>query len=324
VTDIFIPDLEAVDRMNLPGYVAATTGIRPRAGHAFTASAEEIRASIGDAEILGLALGRADTSVFEAAPKLRLVVKCGIGTDSIDLDAARSAGVQVVRTAGVNFRGVAEFVIGSAISHLRRFSALDAAVRRGEWATLRSELAGRLDSLYGRTLGVVGFGVIGSEVGRLAQAHGMHVLVHDPWVPASVVHATGATPAGLSELLENADVVSLHVLLNESTRHLIDRGEFQKMKSSALLVNTSRGPVVKEEALVEALKSGQIAGAALDVFEIEPPPAESGLRGLENCLLSPHVAGCTASGYHEIGQLAAELMRAFLAGDEFPKNCVVV
>lgn len=324
MADIFIPDLEATERMHLLEYVFQAVGTHPRVGRHFSASAREVYDSVGGAEILGVALGRVDASVFEAASRLRLVVKCGIGTDNIDLVAARSAGVRVVRTAGVNFRGVAEFVIGATIAHLRRFSALDQAVRTGKWDSIRAELAGRLDSLVGRTLGLVGFGVIGSEVARLAQAHGMSVMVYDPWVDRDRLQSAGVAPARLDQVLASADVVSLHVVLNDSTRHIIDERELALMRPTALLVNTSRGPVVNEAVLIEALEEGRIAGAVLDVFESEPVPRDSRLLSVANCLLSPHVAGCTATGYREIGQLAAELMRAFLTGEELPAQCVVV
>ncbi len=321
---VFIPDTEASERMCLATRLAALPDVAVRTGSDFSTPEERMVRDVGDAEVACVALARVSSSVIAAAPNLRLVVKCGIGTDNIDLDAARARGITVVRTAGVNFRGVPEYVMGSVIVHFRRILELNSAIRTDEWTPLRQKWAGRVESLQGRAIGVVGAGAIGREVIRLAIAHGMRVLVHDPHVPEAALRDLGVEPVGLDGLLAESDVVTLHPLLTPETTHLISTIQLRSMQRHAILINTSRGPVVDEQALVAALERGDIAGAVLDVFETEPLPADSPLRSFPNCILSPHLAGCTDGGYAEIGERAAELVELFLAGRPLIANCVVV
>jgi len=321
---IFIPDTEASERMKLATRLAALPNVAVRTGADFSTSEERMLRDVEDADVLCVALARVSASVIAAAPNLRMVVKCGIGTDNIDLEAARSRGISVVRTAGVNFRGVAEYVIGAVIVHFRRVLELNSAIRTDDWTPLRQKWAGRVESLQGRVIGVVGAGAIGREVVRLALAHGMRALVHDPHVPESALRELGVEPVGLEQLLADSDVVTLHALLTPETTHLISTDQLRAMQPHAILINTSRGPVVDEKALVLALDQGAIGGAVLDVFETEPLPSNSPLRSLPNCILSPHLAGCTDGGYAEIGERAAELVELFLNGRPLISGCVVV
>ena len=172
-------------------------------------------------------------------------------------------------------------------------------------------------------MGIVGIGAIGRETARLARAHGMRVLANDPYVDSRDAEAAGARLVSLSELLRDADVVSLHVLLTPDTHHLIGDEELASMKPGALLINSARGPVVDERALADALRAGVIGGAVVDVYELEPPLEDNPLLGLDNCHLTPHLSGCTDYGYREIGALAADLVLRYVDGRPLPEHCVV-
>jgi phosphoglycerate dehydrogenase-like enzyme len=319
----FLPDTEASERMDMAGRYRAL-GLDVRLGPRFSTPADEMAQEVGSAEILAVALGRVDARVIDAAPALRLVVKCGIGTENVDLEAARARGIGVLRTAGVNVRGAAEYVIAVALQHGRRLVELDRAVREGRWAETRLECSGLLASLPGKTLGIVGLGAIGREVARLANAHGMTVLAADPYLDPVDSAALGAKLVSLDRLLGESDIVSLHVILDDSTHHLFGAAQFARMKPTALFVNASRGGVVDTAALVAALRAGTVAHAALDVLETEPPADDHPIRALKNVTLTPHLAGCTDHGFDEIGAKAAALTGAWLAGEELPADCVVV
>lgn len=324
MTRIFIPDTEAAERMAMGRRLAALPDVSVRLGDRFSTPASELMSSIGEAEVLCVALARVDAAVIAAAPSLRLVVKCGIGTENIDLDAARERGVGVVRTAGVNVHGAAEYVIAAALFHGRRLAPLDVEVREHRWPDARLEWAGRISSLSGKTIGIVGLGAIGRRAAKLAVAHGMRVLASDPFADPADAAAQGVELTSLDHLLADSDVVTVHVVLDPSTHHLFGSKEFEAMKPTALFVNAARGGVVDTGALVDALRSGAIAHAVVDVLEEEPPADDHPLLSMSNCTLTPHVAGCTDQGYDEIGTLAADLVQTFLAGDPLPPSCVVV
>jgi D-3-phosphoglycerate dehydrogenase len=223
--------------------------------------------------------------VFNAAPRLRVISKWGTGINSIDTVAAAKAGVRVFNTPDAFTDPVADTILGYILSFARRLPEMDRDIRQGFWKKLEAT------ALRGSTLGVVGVGNIGKAVVRRAQAFGMIILGYDPVpVSSSFIEETGIKLVSLHTLLEKSDFVTLQCDLNASSFHLIGVAELQKMKSSAYIINTSRGPVIDEPALVEALREHRIAGAALDVFEVEPLPDDSPLRSLENCLLAPHNA----------------------------------
>jgi len=324
VTRILIPDTEAAERMSMETRMSALPNVTVRVGQRFSTPAAELAASVGDAEVLCVALARVDAAVIAAASQLRLIVKCGIGTENIDLDSAREQGVSVVRTAGVNVHGAAEYVIAAALSHGRRLLALDVDVREHRWPEARLEWAGRISSLSGKVIGIVGLGAIGRRTAELALAHGMRVLASDPFADPAAAAASGVQLTSLERLLQESDVVTVHVVLDPSTHHLFGSREFRAMKPTALFVNAARGGVVDTVALVDALNDGVIAHAVVDVLEEEPPSDSHPLLSMGNCTLTPHIAGCTDQGYDEIGTLAAELVRRFLSGEPFPPECVVV
>ena len=271
---------------------------------------DEIAGSAGLVTIPADAVG---AELFDAAgPSLRIVANFGVGYDSVELAEATRRGIVVSNTPDVLTEATAELTIALMLALLRRVVEGDRLVRRrDEWALAPTFMLG--EDLAGKTLGIVGLGRIGREVARLAEAFGMRV-----------VHTRGSGPYGelpLDRLLAEADVVSLHVPLTPETRHLIGAPELGLMRPSAVLVNVSRGPVVDEAALVDALVEGRIAGAALDVYEHEPE-VSAGLLGLENVVLSPHLGSSTHVAREAMGMLCADALEAVLLRDELPANAV--
>jgi (S)-sulfolactate dehydrogenase len=253
-----------------------------------------------------------DRGLLAAAPVLKVVGRLGVGLDNIDVVACHERRIEVIPATGANALPVAEYVIGSALFLLRGAYASSTAVANGEWP--RPALSNGRE-LAGKTLGVVGFGGIGRLVGRLARALGMRVIGFDSQIGASsdVWNAEQAAARELDALLAEADVVTLHVPLVAATRHLIDAARLARMKPGAILINTSRGGVVDEAAVAEALRANRLGGAALDVFEEEPLAAGSPLAGCPNLLLTPHIAGITAESNVRVSTLIAEKVAAALA-----------
>lgn len=319
---VFIPDVEASERMGLAERLGSRRDFEIRTGTSFAASSESISASIDDAEAICVALGSVSADAMAAAPQLRLIVKCGIGLDNIDLGAAAQRGIAVARTSSVNSSGPAEWVIGAVISHMRRMASLDRAVRAGAWTDVRAHWAGLLPALSGRTLGIVGFGAVGRRLGELGTAHGMKVLAHDPFIPADV--RPRVQLVGRDHVLSIADVLSLNLVLTDETEHWLSREALRMMKPSAIIANSSRGRIVDEPALIDALRRGTIAGAVLDVLELEPPDADNPLFLMDNVLLAPHLGGCTDYGYQEIGARALEILEQFSRGEGLPAGSVVI
>lgn len=278
-----------------------TPRLEPKRG---ARSARELRALVREAAGAIVSTDPFDAAVLAAAPQLRVIARVGVGVDSIDLDAATQAGVIVTITPGANEATVAEHTIAMALALLRRLCEQDAAVRRGEWNRTGAHLPA---SLAGATVGLVGFGRIGRLVAQRLDGFDVRILASDPGVPPG----PGLVP--LDELLRAADVVSLHCPLLPATRHLIGAPELQLMRPHALLVNTARGGVVDEAALLDALERGRLRGAALDVFEQEPP-RDARLLALPNVLLSPHNAGLSEQSVHEMTCRATASVIDVLAG----------
>jgi len=251
-----------------------------------------------------------DRTVLERLPRLRALARTGVGLDSIDLEAATRAGVVVTTTVGALEETVADHALALMLAAVRRVVENDASMRRGEWDRL-----GALTpwGLHGSCVGVVGLGRIGSAVVRRLQGFGCKVIGSDPYVE----DMPGCMLVTLEQLFERADIVTLHVPLTPETRGLVDAGRLARMRPSAILVNVSRGDVVDEDALVDALRSGQIRGAGLDVFAHEPPAA-SELLELPNVVLSPHHAGLTSESVRELTYQAVVSALAVLRGDPHP------
>jgi len=273
---------------------------------------ESLLSCIGDAEgVIVRGLGAFTRRLFEAAPRLRIVARHGAGYDNVDLEAARDHGVIVTNTPDATTASVAEHTLALLLAVARRVALGDRGLRAGDWG-VRERCTG-ID-LAGRTLGVIGFGRIGRRVAALCHhGLGMEVVYHDvqplpadPQLPARCL--------ALEDLLAAADAITLHVTLGPSTRHLIGRRELALVKPSAILINASRGPVVDEAALLEALQAGRLGGAGLDVFEEEPVRGVHPLCAFENVVLTPHIASQTPQTRRQMAMDAVENVLAVLAG----------
>lgn len=243
--------------------------------------------------------------VLERASRLKVISKWGTGIDSIDLEAASQLGIRVCNTPGAFTDAVADTALGYLLSFARKIPHMNAEIKRGLW--VKPDLI----SLAECTLGIVGVGNIGRGVAHRARAFGMRIFGCDTAeIPDSFVRETGIEMMSLGELLKNSDFVSLHCDLNPTSVHLVGRDQLDAMKSSAYVINTARGSVIDEAALVDALENRRIAGAALDVFEIEPLPASSRLRAFENCLLAPHNANSSPAARERVHESTiANLLR---------------
>jgi D-3-phosphoglycerate dehydrogenase len=229
-------------------------------------------------------------AVVNAGAQLRVIGRAGVGIDNVDLDAATRRGVIVMNAPGGNTISTAEHAFSLLLCVARKIPQADAMLRAGKWD--RKNLEGV--ELFNKTLGIVGLGTIGKKVTRLARAFGMRVQYFDiARLSEDEADALGVRFRLLRELIRTSDVVSLHVPLNESTRHMIGAEELALMKPTAIIVNTSRGPVIDEKALTATLSAGKIFGAGLDVFDREPPPADNPLLKLDNVVLTAHFAGPT-------------------------------
>ncbi|WP_159910711.1 phosphoglycerate dehydrogenase [Pantoea sp. 18069] len=266
---------------------------------------EELERKIADVHFVGIrSRTQLTEAVFQAAHKLVAVGCFCIGTNQVDLNAARQRGVAVFNAPYSNTRSVAELVLGEAILLLRGIPAKNAAAHRGGWL----KTADNAYEIRGKTLGIVGYGSIGTQLSVLAEALGMQVVFHDIVTKLPLGNARQA--ASLQELLAVSDIVSLHVPELPSTQWMMGAAEIAAMKPSAILINASRGTVVEIDALATALRSGQLLGAALDVFPVEPRTNKdefaSPLRGLDNVILTPHIGGSTAEAQANIGLEVAE------------------
>ena len=243
-------------------------------------------------------------ALLEAAPRLKVVGRLGVGLDNIDMNACKARGIAVRPATGANDLAVAEYVITAALMLLRRAWFATDRVAAGAWP--RMDLIGY--ELAGKRLGLVGFGAIARLTAAKGAALGMRIAAYDPFVPAENPAWVGVERGTLESLLATADVISLHTPLTPETRHMIEAKAIGKMKPGAILVNAARGGVLDEAALVEALKSGRLAGAALDVFETEPVTKASGglFQGVPNLILTPHIAGVTEESNVRVSGVTAQ------------------
>ena len=254
--------------------------------------------------------------LLEQAPKLRVVGRAGVGVDNIDVEAATHRGILVMNTPGGNAVSVAEHTFALMLAMARSVPQSNASIHAGRWE--KSGAAGT--ELRGKTLGLVGLGRVGTEVARRASGLEMKVLAHDPYVTAAAAREVEVELVTLDELLKRADVISLHTSLSAATKKMFGAAAFAKMKRGARLVNCARGELIDEAALAEALKSGQLAAAAVDTFA-EEPPKNSPLIGLANLIATPHIAGSTAEAQEEVGTAVAQQVRDYLA-DGLIRNAV--
>jgi len=281
--------------------------------------AELLRAVQGCDGILTLLTDRVDDELLDAAgPQLRVVSNFAVGYDNVDVPACTARGVAVGNTPGVLTETTADLAFALLMAAARRLPESERYVQEGHWRTW-GPLTLLGPDVHGATIGIVGFGRIGQAVARRARGFGMTVLYQnrspvDPAVEAEL----GAAGLPLEELLPRSDFVSIHVSLSADTRGLIDAEKLAWMKPTAILVNTSRGPVVDSEALVDALRRGVIAGAALDVTDPEPLPADHPLVGLDNCLVVPHIASASFATRDRMAAMAAANLLAGVRGERLP------
>lgn len=251
--------------------------------------------------------------ILDSCPELQAVVKSSIGIETVDVDAATDLGILCCNSpTPENYMGVAEATLGLMVALFKRMKVNETEIREGGW----KEAHNRGSLMLGKTVGIIGVGRIGQNVAKRLGPWGMKVLGCDPYVAQETVSALGVKMTTLDELLREADVVTLHVVLTRETRGMLGMNEFKKMKPSAYLINTSRGPALKETELVQALNDNIIAGAALDVFEQEPMPMDNALRLVDphKLIMTPHIIG-TNPGSMEAGQrMAAQSILAILDG----------
>jgi D-3-phosphoglycerate dehydrogenase len=252
--------------------------------------------------------------VIAGLPRLRVISRFGIGVDRVDLEAARAAGIVVTNVPDYCVEEASDHALALLLAVERRILPLDRAVRAGVWDT--AAVAGRVRRLRGRRLGIVGFGRLGRRFAEKASALGLEVCAHDPYLSPEAITTAGVWPLGLDELLATSDVVSLHLPLGPETRHLLDAARIASMPAGAVLVNTARGGLVDEAALVEALRAGRLGGAGLDVFESEPPPRDHPLLGLPNVVVTSHSSHYSLASAAEMRAKAFQNVALVLAGRE--------
>lgn len=280
----------------------------------------EVLARAQDAEIVLTNKVVLDRQTIMALPKVRYVGVLATGYNIVDTVAARSRGVTVTNVPGYSTRSVAQMVFALILELTHHVGHHAQTVRQGRWS--RSEDFCYWDTplleLDGLSLGVIGYGQIGRQVAEIGQAFGMRVLIHSRRQPSQL--PAGNEWVSLNEVFSRSDIVTLHCPLTPETRHIINAGRLGLMKPGAFLINTARGPLADEVALADALNTGRIAGAGLDVLSVEPPPSSNPLIGAKNCLITPHIAWASQAARRRLMQITAANLRAFLDGH--PQNVV--
>ena len=247
-----------------------------------------------------------------ATTRLKVIGRAGVGVDTIDVDAATEKGIAVLNAPAGNTISAAELTMALMLSLARRVAAADRSMKAGAWD--RAKLGG--SELYGKTLGLVGAGRIGGEVATRARAFGMRVVIHDPYLHPDRAKALGAELGTLDQVLAEADVLSVHVPLTDGTTGLIGAAQLARLKRSAFVLNVARGEIIDEAALIEALRAGSIAGAGLDVYNVEPLPADHPFRTLDNAVLTPHLGASTEEAQQNVAlEISAAVRAALLEGD---------
>lgn len=270
---------------------------------------DKLVAGAGDADAMLIRSGvKITKEVLAAAPKLKAVARAGVGVDNVDLAAATEHGVVVMNTPGGNTISTAEHTFGLMLALARFIPQGDASLKAGKWD--RKNFVGV--ELRGKTLGLIGFGRIGQAIAIRARAFEMTVIAHDPYLLDNVFTGLNVERVDLDTLLARADFISLHTLLNDETRGMINAAAIAKMKDGVQIINAARGALINDADLAAALKSGKVAGAALDVYEPEPPAPDNPLIGLPNVVHTPHLAASTSDAQVTVALEAAELVRDYL------------
>jgi D-3-phosphoglycerate dehydrogenase len=269
---------------------------------------DELARDLADADALIVrSATQVTASLLESAPKLRVVARAGTGVDNVDVPAATARGILVMNAAGANSVSVAELAIGLMLALARPLAAADASMKRGEWE--KKKFMGT--ELRGKLLGVIGFGRIGREVASRARAFGMEIVAYDPFIAARAAEAAGIPLVELDELLARADFITLHMPSLPETHHVINAHRLARCKKGVRIVNTARGELIDEPALADAIESGHVAGAGLDVFESEPP-TDKRLTSLPQVVATPHIAASTNEAQELVGSEIAINVRDYL------------
>ena len=305
VTDHVFPDLEQEHE------ILGAEGHELRF-EANATSPEEVAAAVTGADAVLNCYAKMPGDVIRGLSGCRIIARYGIGLDTIDMDAANAMGIVVTNVPDYCIDEVSDHALSLALSLARGVVLLDRRVRSGSWTPTDAR---PLHRLRGRIFGLVGFGRIARALAVKASAVGFEIVATDPYVPDDAVREAGAEPVGLDELLARADVVSLHVPLSDESHHLIDAGALTAMKDGAILVNTSRGPLVDTDALRDALEAGRLGGAALDVLEHEPPSLDDPLLRRDDVVITPHAGFYSEESLRELQRKAVEQVVAALRGE---------
>ena len=268
-----------------------------------------------------IARGRMITAEIIAGLENCKVIGCGsVGTDRVDVEAATRHGIPVTNVPDVFIEEVADHTMALLLGAHRHLYEMRAWIRAGRWSEGHPHMRS-FPRLYGQTLGLIAFGNVGRAVARRAQPFGLRVIAHDPYVSETEMTSVGVEPVGFTELLERSDFVSNHGPLNEETHHMMGKEQFAAMKPSAMFINAGRGPSQDEEALIEALQQGEIAGAGLDVFETEPGDPENPLFQMDNVIVTPHIASATSRMMPETRRRLGQEIALVLQG-KWPRSAV--
>jgi len=285
------------------------------------ANEDEIITAAKDADALLVIFAPMTRRVIGALPKLKVIVRYGIGYDTVDIDAATANGVLLVNVPDFCLEEVSNHAIAMILVLGGRLLSLHEGTRQGRWAESQLIRARAGAAPYEQTLGLVGCGRIGRITAKKARCFGLRILGYDPYIDKSLVEEYGITLVGLPELLRESDFVSIHTPLNKETRHLLGEEELRQMKPSAYLINTARGAVVDEAALIKALEEKRIAGAGLDVFEREPIDPENPLLQMDNVVVSPHCCSHSVASLNRLKRSVGQEAARVLSG-RWPKNVV--
>lgn len=265
--------------------------------------------AVADAHALIIRSGvTADAELLAAAPKLRAIARAGVGVDNVDLAAATARGVVVMNTPGGNTISTAEYTLGLMLALARHIPQGHASLAAGRWDR---KLFGGVE-LRGKTLGIIGLGRIGQAIATRAQAFEMIVIAHDPYLPPEIAQDLAVPLLELDEVYAQADFLTLHALISDETRGMINADSIARMKAGVRIINAARGALINDADLADALQSGEVAGAALDVYAQEPPAADNPLLGLPNVIHTPHLAASTADAQVTVAVEAAQLIIDFL------------
>lgn len=281
----------------------------------------EFAAGVQDVDAIVTSWGlRIDKQVIDSMKKCVVIGVGSVGVDMVDIEAATAAGIVVTNVPDVFIEEVADYAMMLLLNVSRLTPMMARMAKNGDWYQARPMLS-RVPRVMGQTLGLFAFGNVARCTARRAKAFGMHVIAFDPYVSELEMSALGVEPVSFAELLARSDYLSVHAPHNEETEHAINAAAFAQMKNTAIVINTARGPIIDEKALIEALRSGAIAGAGLDVLEQEPPALDNPLLSMENVLVTPHVASASTRMRPETRRRAAREVALVLRG-RWPMSCV--